>query len=441
MSTLASPRSHLLLPWAVQEREDPVLEFDHAEGMYFFDRHGRRYLDFVAQVFHCTLGHGNRRVIDAITRQAERALCVSPQMLTAERAALAAELARRTPGDLNRCFFVNSGSEANDQAFILARMLTGRPKIFAKYRSYHGTTSGTLGVAGDPRRSAIEPGPAGTVRFFDPYCYRCDFGLKYPDCRIHCVDALERQLQLENPATVAAIVVEPFTGAAGGFPLPDGYLPRLRQLCDRYGILLIADEVITGFGRTGAWFGVDHEGVVPDLMTMAKGLASGYVPTGAVVLREPLAGALEKRYLPLGGTFSAHPLACAAALACLAEYEESGLIDNARRLGPLLLERLNELARRHPRVGDVRAKGLLACLELVRDRRAYAPLVPPNTDSPLPLQIRRRAWDEGIHVMARGSLILMAPPLIVQSEHIDEAIAKLDRVLSWVGAIELPPVP
>jgi taurine---2-oxoglutarate transaminase len=197
--------------------------------------------------------------------------------------------------------------------------------------------------------------------------------------------------------------------------------------------------VITGFGRTGAWFGVDHEGVVPDLMTMAKGLTSGYVPAGAVVLREGLAQALEKRYLPLGGTFSAHPLACAAALACLAEYEERGLIDHARRLGVVLLERLHELARRHPRVGDVRGKGLLACLELVRDRTAPAPLVPANTDSPLPLQIRRRAWDEGIHVMARGSLILMAPPLIVQPEHVEEAVAKLDRVLSWVDAVELPP--
>src|SRR5215471_3022728 len=435
MSTRESPRSHLLLPWTVQEREDPVLEFDHAEGMYFFDRQGKRYLDFLAQVFHCTLGHGNRRVVSAIVRQAERACVISPQMLTADRVALAAELARRTPGDLNRCFFVNSGSEANDQAFILARMLTGRPKIFAKYRSYHGTP----GVAGDPRRSAIEPGPAGTVRFFDPYCYRCDFGLKFPDCRIHCLDALERQLQLENPATVAAVVVEPFTGAAGGFPLPDGYLPRLQQLCDRYGILLIADEVITGFGRTGAWFGVDHEGVVPDMMTMAKGLTSGYVPMGAVILRQPLAQAFEKRMLPLGSTYAAHPLACAAALACLEEYEERGLVAHGRRMGGVLFECLGELARRHRCVGDVRGKGLLACLELVQDRTTHAPLVPPNTDSPLPMQIRRRAWDEGIHVMARGSLILLAPPLIVQPEHIDEAVAKLDRVLTWVDAVEPPP--
>jgi taurine--2-oxoglutarate transaminase len=438
MSTPPPTRRHLLLPWAVQEREDPVLEFDHGEGVHFFDRQGRRYLDFLSQVFHCGLGHGNRRVIEAIQRQCERACCVSPQMLTAERAALAEALARRTPGDLNRVFFVNSGSEANDQAFILARMLTGRPKIFAKYRSYHGTTYGTLGVGGDPRRSAVEPGVPGTVRFFDPYCFRCDFGLTYPGCSIHCLDALERQLQLENPATVAAVVVEPVTGAAGGFPLPEGYLPRLRQLCDRYNILLIADEVITGFGRTGAWFGVDHEQVVPDLMVLAKGLASGYMPMGAVVLRERLAQALEKRYLPLGGTYSAHPLACAASLACLAEYEERGLVEQARQMGELLFARLKGLAQKHSRVGDVRGKGLLACLELVRDRTSNAPLVPANTDSLFPVQIRRRAWDEGIHLMARGTLILLAPPLIVQPEQIDEGIDKVDRVLSWIDAVELP---
>src|SRR5262249_29677738 len=209
MTAPPSPRRHLLLPWTAQEREDPVLEFDLGEGVYFYDRQGRRYLDFLSQLFHCNLGHGNRRVVEAIRRQAERACCVSPQVLTAERAARAEALARRTPGDLGRCFFVNSGSEADDQAFILARMLTGRPKIFAKYRSYHGTTYGGLGVGGDPRRAAVEPGPPGTVRFFDPYCYRCDFGLEYPSCQIHCLAALERQLQLENPATVAAVLADP----------------------------------------------------------------------------------------------------------------------------------------------------------------------------------------------------------------------------------------
>ncbi len=440
-----SPREHLLLPWTIQEREDPVLEFDRAEGMYFFDRQGRQYLDFLSQLFHGNLGHGNPRVIAAIERQAKRSCCVSPQFVTEERSALASALARRTPGDLNSCFFVNSGSEADDQAFIMARMVTGRPKIFAKYRSYHGTTYGGLGVGGDPRRAAIEPSPpGGTVRFFDPYCYRCDFGLQFPACQIHCLEALEHQLQLENPATVAAVVVEPVTGAAGGFPLPDGYLPRLRQLCDQYGILLIADEVITGFGRTGAWFGVDHEKVVPDIMVLAKGLTSGYVPMGAVVVREHIARHFESRMLPLGSTYAGHPLACAAALACLEEYEGRGLIPHAQRMGQLLFERLRALAARHPCVGDVRGKGLLACLELVRGGDGLdsgkerlqsvprPPLVPPNVDSPLPLQIRRRAWDEGIHLLARGSLLLLAPPLIVQPEHIEEATDKLERVLGWV---------
>ncbi len=429
MTPESSPRRHVLLPWTVQEREDPVLEFDRSEGVYFYDRKGRRYLDFLSQLFHCNLGHGNRWVVEAIQRQAAKACCVSPQVVTAERAALAAALARHTPGDLNTSLFVNSGSEADDQAFILARMLTGRPKIFAKYRSYHGTTYGGLGVGGDPRRAAIEPGPPGTVRFFDPYCYRCDFGLQYPGCGIHCLDALERQLQLENPATVAAVVVEPVTGAAGGFPLPDGYLPRLRQLCDKYGILLIADEVITGFGRTGAWFGVDHEAVVPDLLVLAKGLTSGYVPMGAVVLRDHLAEHFESRMLPLGSTFAGHPLACAAASACLEEYEQTGLIPHAKRMGEVLFQRLRELAERHPCVGDVRGKGLLACLELVRDRKTRAPLVPPNTDSPLPLALRRLAWKEGLHLLARGSLLLLAPPLIVTDEQIDEGVGKLERVL------------
>lgn len=430
---MTSPRQHLLLPWTVQEREDPVLEFDHGEGAVFFDRQGKRYLDFLSQLFNCNLGHGNRRVIEAIQKQAARAACVSPQVLTAERAALAERLAAIAPGDLSRCFFVNSGSEADDQAFILARLYTGRPKIFAKYRSFHGTTLAGLAIAGDPRRAAVEPGIQGAVRFFDPFCYRCDFGLEFPACKIHCLDALERQLQLENPATVAAIVVEPVTGAAGGFPLPDGYLSGLRKLCDRYGILLIADEVITGFGRTGKMFAVEHDGVVPDMMTLAKGLTSGYVPMGAVLVREPIGRHFESKMLPLGSTYAAHPLACAAALACLDEYTPR-LLQHVRDMSEHLIAGLRGLAKRHGLIGDVRGKGLFTCLELVADRASKQPLVPPNTDSPLPLQIRRRAWDEGIHLLARGSLIILAPPLIVQAQEIDEAVEKLDRVLAWVSS-------
>ncbi|GIW82803.1 MAG: putative aminotransferase [Gemmatales bacterium] len=428
-------REHFLLPWTVQEREDPVLVFERGEGVYFFDHEGKRYLDLLAQIFNCNLGHGNRHVIEAIHRQAEKACCVSPSVLTKERAEMAQALVDKTPGDLNTCFFVNSGSEADDQAFIIARMVTGRKKIMSKYRSYHGTTYGTLGVGGDPRRMAVDPGPPGTVRFFGPYCYRCDFGMTYPDCQLHCIDALERQLELENPATVAAIVVEPVTGAAGGFPLPDGYLTRLRDICDRYGILLIADEVITGFGRTGAWFGVDHEKVVPDIMVLAKGLTSGYVPMGAVVVRDHIADYFESRMLPIGSTYAAHPLACAAAQACIEEYERQNLIPHAKRMGEVLFKKLRELAEHHPRVGDVRGKGLLACLELVQGKDDPRPLVPANTDSPIPMQLRRRLWEEGLFALARASLLMLAPPLIIEEEHINEAVEKLDKVLDWVDQL------
>src|SRR5262249_46770288 len=295
---------------------------------------------------------------------------------------------------------------------------------------------GGLGAGGDPRRAAIDPGPPGTVRFFDPYCYRCDFGLKYPSCQVHCFNALETQLQLENPSTVAAIVVEPVTGAAGGFPLPDGYMTKLRALCDKYGILLIADEVITGFGRTGTWFGVDHEGVVPDIMTLAKGLTSGYVPMGAVVVRDKVAQAFDKKMLPLGSTYTGHPLACAAAIACLEEYAKHDLVANARKMGDLLFERMNRLAAKHPSVGDVRGKGLLCTLELVRDGEKKTPLIPANPDSPLPWTMRNRAWEEGIHVLARGNLMMLSPPLTVQPEHIEEAATKLDKLLTWLEQTE-----
>ena len=429
---MPADRQHIFLPWTIQEREDPILQFSKGEGVYFYDERGRCYLDFLSQLFNCNLGHGNRKIIEAIKDQAEEACCVSPQLLTEERSALSRELTELVPGDLDKCLFVNSGSEANELAFIMARLMTGRPKIFAKYRSYHGTTYSTLGTAGDPRRVAVEPGPSGCIRFFDPYCYRCDFGLRFPECGIHCLDALEKQIELENPATVAAIIVEPVTGAAGGFPLPEGYLKRLRALCDRYQILLIADEVITGFGRTGDWFGVNHEAVVPDILVLAKGLTSGYVPMGAVVVRHHISQHFESRMLPIGGTYAANPIATAAARASLVAYQEQDCINNARNMGNLLFEQLQELKKRHLCVGDVRAKGLLACIELVHDRESKRPLTPPFASASLPDQIRRQCWLEGLHLLARGNLLLIAPPLVVTADQIKEGVEKVGRVLNWL---------
>ena len=427
-------RQHIFLPWTVQEQEDPVLEFVRGDGVYFYDRQDKCYLDFLSQLFNCNLGHGNHRVIEAIRNQAEQACCISPQLLTEERSLLSKELIQLVPGDLDKCLYVNSGSEANELAFIMARMMTGRPKIFAKYRSYHGTTYGTLGTAGDPRRIAVEPGPPGCVRFFDPYCYRCDFKLEFPDCCIHCLDALETQIQLENPATVAAIVVEPVTGAAGGFPLPEGYLKRLRAICDKYGILLIADEVITGFGRTGKWFGVNHENVIPDILVLAKGLTSGYIPMGAVVVRSHMSQYFESRMLPIGGTYAGNPIATAAARACLKAYQEEDCVNNAQKMGALLLKKLGELKECHPCIGDVRGQGLLTCLELVRDRVTKLSLTDSSNNASLARLIRRQAWENGLHLLARGNLILIAPPLVVNTDQISEGIQKLDHVLTWLDS-------
>ena len=430
--TVNPGREHNFIPWSVQGTQDAVLEIERGEGVYFWDKNGRRYLDFLSQIFNLNLGHGNRKIIEAIQKQAERLCMASPTVLHPGRIELGDRLAALTPGDLSKSFFTNSGSEANEIALAIARLYTGRKKVFAKYRSYHGTTMGTLTLCGDQRRVSVEPGPPGSVRFFDPYCYRCDFKLEYPGCDIHCADALERQIELEGPDSVAAIIVEPFTAAAGGFPVPPGYLQRVRQICDRHGILMIADEVITGFGRTGKWFAVEHEDVVPDILSVAKGITSGYVPMGAAIVREEIANYFEEKLLPIGCTYTGHPLACAAALATLQEYEVQGAIENSKAMGLQLSQALHELKEKHACVGDVRAQGLFAGIELVRNSKTREPLVPFNTTPSLVGQIAQQFRQEGLYVYVRWNLILLAPPLILKEEELEEARASLDKVLSWI---------
>ena len=424
-------RKHNFLPWTVQGTQDRVIEIDRGEGVYFWDRNGRKYLDFLSQIFNLNLGHGNRCIVEAIRQQANRLCAASPALLHEGRVRLSDELARLTPGDLSKVFFTNSGSEANEIALALARLYTGRSKVFAKYRSYHGTTLGVLSLCGDPRRHGIEPGPPGNVRFFDPYCYRCDFQLQYPSCELHCADALARQIEMEGPENVAAVILEPFTGAAGGFPAPPGYLKQVREICDRYGALMIADEVITGFGRVGKWFAVEHEDVVPDILTVAKGMTGGYVPMGAAILRAKIAEHFEETFVPVGCTYTGHPLACAAGLAALSEYREREAIENSRAMGAQLKERLQDLKQRHPCVGDVRAQGLLACIELVRDRDTKEPLTAFNTTSPVVEEIRQRCLDGGVYLYVRWNLILLAPPLIIEKGDLQKGLAVLDEALAW----------
>ena len=430
---MTADRQHIFIPWTVQECEDPVLEFSGAEGVYFRDREGRRYLDFLSQLFNCNLGHGNRRVTEAIKRQAEQACCISPQLLTAERSLLSDELTDLVPGDLDKCMFVNSGSEANELAFIMARMVTGRPKIFAKYRSYHGTTFATLGTAGDPRRMAVEPGPAGSVRFFDPYCYRCDFGLTYPDCGIHCLKALERQIELENPATVAAVVVEPVhrsrrrLSPSGGLPgRSAGPLrpPRDPADCRRgHHRLRTHRRLVRRQPRLGGSRHHGH-GQGNHLRLCSHGRRGGESPHQRP-FREPDASHRQHLCGQSAGYGGGPGLSGRLSERKAAWRTPAGW---AR----LLMEELQALKRKHSIIGDVRGKGLLTCLELVTDRATRQPLAPPVVDAQLPIRIRRRAWAEGLHLLARANLLMIAPPLIVTADQIREGMEKLSRVLSWL---------
>ncbi len=433
MSTTTIPnRTHNFVPWTVQATQDQVVEIAGGQGSYFWDSSGKRYLDFLSQLFNVNLGHGNERIIAAIQQQAEKCCVASATVMHEGRAQLGDRLEQITPGNLAKSFFTNSGSEANEIAFALARMYTGREKVLAKYRSYHGTTLGTLSVAGDPRRSLAKSGQTGGVRFFDPYCYRCDFNLSYPACALHCADALERQILLEGPDSIAALIIEPFTATAGGFPLPPAYLTRVREICDRHGIVMIADEVICGFGRTGKWFAIEHDGVVPDILTVAKGITSGYQPMGAAIVNQKIADHFENEMLPLGCTYTGHPLACAAALAAMDEYESLGVIENANEMGKKLAEAFAILKDKHACVGDARSQGLLGCLELVKDRQTKQPLVEFNTAPPLVDEIKSQFLSRGLYVFVRWNLLFVAPPLVINDAELEEGIQLIDDVLTWI---------
>ncbi len=407
---------------------------ERGEGCYFWDTRGRKYLDFLAQLFNLNLGHGNLRVIHAIQQQAEKLCALNPTFTSEPRAKLGELLAEITPGDLTKTFLTNSGSEANEMAFQMARMVTGRQKILARYRSYHGTTIGTFSVGGDPRRLSSEPGVPGTVRFFDPYCYRCDYGMTFPECDLHCMHKVEQIVQFEGPECIAAIIVEPISGANGCIVPPEGYLGGLREICDRYGILLIADEVIDGFGRTGRWFAVDHWDVVPDILVFAKGITSGYAPMGGAIVRTAVSDHFEGEYMPMGCTYNGHPIACAAAVAAISEYREQDLPARAERMGEILMAGLEDLQSRHPVIGEIRGKGLLTCLELVEDRNTREPIVPWNSPSPLPGRIKSALFDRGMHAYVRWNMVFLAPPLIISEEEIQEGMAILDEVLARIEA-------
>src|ERR1700716_228744 len=366
-------RRHTLFEWSAQAAVDPI-PVARAKGIYFWTPEGKRFIDFNSQLMCVNIGHGDERVIRAIKKQAAMLTYANPFMATEPRARLGAKLAEIAPGDIDVFFFTNGGAEANENAIKLARMATGRHKILARYRSYHGATAGSITLTGDPRRWAAEPGIPGVVHVLDPY-----HGIARGwDTAEESLAMLEEVIQLEGAQTIAAFILETVTGTNGILVPPDGYIQGVRELCTKHGILMICDEVMAGLGRTGEWFAIDHWRVVPDIITMAKGLTSAYVQLGAVGMRRGIADQFKDKVFYGGLTYNSHPLACAAALASIKVYEEDHLLENARTMGALMKELHADLARRHPSVGAARSIGLFGLIELVRDRAKKVPLAPFN---------------------------------------------------------------
>jgi taurine---2-oxoglutarate transaminase len=424
-------RQHVLHSWSVQNQILP-LPVAGAEGRYFWDYDGNRYLDFASQLVNVNLGHQHPKVVAAIKEQADKLTTIGPPMAHETRSELARLIAEVTPGDLTMSFFTNGGAEANENAIKLARWYTGRHKIVARYRSYHGATAGAISATGDPRRWAAEPGVPGFVRMLDPYTYRCPAGHPEP-CPV-CTGGphLEELLQYEGPQNVAAVIMETIVGTNGVIVPPDGYLQSIREVCDRHGILLILDEVMAGFGRSGKWFACEHWDVVPDIITVAKGINSGYVPLGAMVIREPLAEWVQDKYFAAGLTYSGHVLACAAGIASIEAFQEEGVVENSAAMGEVLGAELARLQERHPSIGEIRGKGLFWGIELVRDRETREPLVPFNAtgeDLAPMAQVMKAAMERGLYLMTHWNVIMVVPPLTITREELDEGIRVLDEVL------------
>ncbi len=429
---VAEAKQYVLHSWSVQDAVNPI-PVAGGEGRYFWDYDGKRYLDFASQLINLSLGHQHPKLIAAIKEQADKLCTIGPPMATEPRSTLARLLAEVTPGNLAMAFFTNGGAEANENAIKLARWYTGRHKVIARYRSYHGATAGAITLTGDPRRWPAEPGLPGVVRMFDPYTYRCPAG--HPDPCPVCSGAphLEEILQYEGPQTVAAVIVETVTGTNGIIVPPDGYLQSIREVCDRHGILLIFDEVMAGFGRTGRWFACENWDVVPDILTVAKGINSGYVPLGAMVISDELRDWIRDKPFAGGLTYSGHPLACASAVASIEVFREEGIVENAAEHGRYLADALRSLQERHPSIGDVRGLGLFWGLELVRNRETREPLVPFNAggEAAAPvLRLMKAALDAGLYLFVHWNVVMLAPPLNITREELDEGLAILDEALA-----------
>lgn len=435
---IALTKKHNYGTWRKQKSWNPIHLVD-AEGCYFTDGNGKRYLDFSSQLMCMNLGHKNPAVIRAIEEQARALPYAAPFYATTTRAELSKLLLEVLPDGLTKFFFTTSGTEANEAAFKIARMYTGKTKIIARYRSYHGSTSGSIAATGDPRRWAMEPAGKGPGVIFSPEvnCYKCPIKHTYPGCGIACADYLEHMIL--NEADVAAVIVEPVVGTNGVLIPPPEYFPKLRRICDDHGVLLIADEVMSGWGRTGKWFAVENWDTKPDILTTAKGITSAYVPLGLCATTGKIAEFFEEHYFSHGHTYEAHPMTLGPAIATIREMQRLGLPGSVNNLGAYLGDKLLALRELHPSVGDVRGIGLFWAVELVKDKESKAPFnssLDKIEGKPLVVdQVAGKMLAAGVAIQSWISHFIIAPPLIITKEQIDIGVAALDEALLFADAL------
>lgn len=422
---------YTLFSWSKQKGISPIA-VKYGEGVYLYDYDGKRYIDFSSGLMNVNIGHGNQRVTEAVMKQMQEVSYVTPSCVTKARGELGKKVASLAPEGLTRTLFTIGGAEAIDNAVKLARMYTGRHKILCRYQAYHGATYGAMAAGGDPRKLAADAQQAPNFVHFDiPIAYRWEYGEE--NLLKDAVTNLERVIAFEGPQNIAAIVLEGESGSSGCLKYPVGYMKKVRELCDRHGILLIADEVMSGWGRTGKWFGVENHGVIPDMIATAKGITAGYLPLGALIVSEKIASQFDDKVLFLGLTYSAHPVCCAAGLEVLKIYEDEGLIENTVAMGKYMDAKVEGLKIKHPSIGDWRNTGLLGCIELVKNRKTKEPMAPYNAkpdEMAVMNKVAARIKDLGMYTFVRWNYIFVAPPLCITKEQIDEGLAMISDAIS-----------
>ncbi|MDI9502586.1 MAG: aminotransferase class III-fold pyridoxal phosphate-dependent enzyme [Bacillota bacterium] len=432
-----SERSYNLISWCAQGHLKP-LQIERAEGLYFYDAQGKRYADMSSQLVNLNIGHGNQKVAEAVYAQMQKLPYLAPNLGVDTRSEAARRIVEKAPANMAKVFFVNAGAEANENAIKIARMFTGRTKIFSGYRSYHGASYGAANLTGESRRFASEPGIPGFVKFWNPHVYQDILpGETEAELTKRLLKGLRAQIEAEQPEKIAALFLESIVGSNGILIPPEGYMQGVRALCSEYGIMMVCDEVMTGFGRTGTWFAVEHFAIQPDIMTIAKGSTCGYVPLGGVIVSQEIADFFDENKLWCGLTYSGHPVGCAAVNAVLTIYEEEHLIEASQEQGVYLLEKLKELQDKHAVIGNVRGKGLFCGVEFVKDRQNKTPIAANGKDPDgFMKNLLQGLLQKGFYTYHHDNVLIIAPPFIITKEQIDENVAILDEVLCEIASKE-----